>query len=264
MSLARIRTTSNLADSYFSTRSSGRFVKRWGIHYELSKSCAYPDGLRWYRYDGQFITHQRQQKKGEDMGDANPFKDAPLYDTTRYDLHQLLIKRAKELGVQVSPSCPSQSAYNRTLTRSLQILMNSRVAKYVEETDFAGVEVDGKLYKGDVVLGADGESTQYNFLRLPADVPPDQASSRRLASSSSVSTTLLDQAVTPSSAPRTRPTASAPTPSAPTSRPSTKTHGVSGSAPMRTSSSARRRVGRRCTGCSPSLSRSSFHLRTQC
>lgn len=40
---------------------------------------------------------------------------------------------------------------------SLQIMMNSRVAKYVEEADFAGVEVDGKLYTADVVLGADGE-----------------------------------------------------------------------------------------------------------
>ncbi|BGP25865.1 hypothetical protein JCM10295v2_004805 [Rhodotorula toruloides] len=126
--------------------NSGRFVKRWGIHYELSKHCAYPDGLRWYRYDGQFITHQRQQKKGEDMGEANPFKDAPLYDTTRYDLHQLLIKRAKELGVQV--------------------MMNSRVAKYVEEADFAGVEVDGKLYKADVVLGADGVKSKARELVL--------------------------------------------------------------------------------------------------
>lgn len=25
--------------------NSGRFVKRWGIHYELSKYCAFPDGL---------------------------------------------------------------------------------------------------------------------------------------------------------------------------------------------------------------------------
>lgn len=189
------------------------------------------------------------------MGDANPFKDAPLYDTTRYDLHQLLIKRAKELGVQVSPSCLSQLACNRTLMRFPQILMNTRVAKYVEEADFAGVEVDGKLYKADVVLGADGWSDFSGFLRLPADVSFGQASSRRLANSFSVSTTLPDQAATPSSAPRTRPTASAPTPSAPTSRPSMKTHGVSGSDPTRTSSSARRRAGRRCTGCSPSQSR---------
>lgn len=81
--------------------NSGRLVKRWGIHYELSKHCAYPDGLRYYRYNGEFITHQRHQKQGDALGDENPFEDAPLYDTTRYELHRILIKRAKELGADV-------------------------------------------------------------------------------------------------------------------------------------------------------------------
>lgn len=34
--------------------------------------------------------------------------------------------------------------------------MGKRVDKYIEEADYAGVEVDGQLYKADVVLGADG------------------------------------------------------------------------------------------------------------
>ncbi|BGP41482.1 hypothetical protein JCM10450v2_005530 [Rhodotorula kratochvilovae] len=126
--------------------NSGRLVKRWGIHYELSKACAYPDGLRYYRYDGDLITHQRHQRQGESLGEENPFKDAPLYDTTRYDLHEILIKRAKELGAELR--------------------MDARVTKYIEEADYAAVEVDGQVHKADVVLGADGVKSKARELVL--------------------------------------------------------------------------------------------------
>ncbi|GAA6050674.1 hypothetical protein JCM3770_000886 [Rhodotorula araucariae] len=126
--------------------NSGRLVKRWGIHYELSKACAYPDGLRYYRYDGELITHQRHQRQADSLGDANPFKDAPLYDTTRYDLHEILIKRAKELGAELR--------------------MDARVTKYIEEADYSAVEVDGQIHKADVVLGADGVKSKARELVL--------------------------------------------------------------------------------------------------
>ncbi|GAA5986121.1 hypothetical protein JCM11641_004717 [Rhodosporidiobolus odoratus] len=116
--------------------NSGRFIKRWGIHYALSQHCAYPDGLTYRRYDGELITHSRPQKQGDEMGDENPFKDAPLYDTTRYDLHRILIDRAKELGAEIK--------------------MGSRVTKHFETETSAGVEVAGERYEADVVIGADG------------------------------------------------------------------------------------------------------------
>ncbi|GAA6016288.1 hypothetical protein JCM10207_000458 [Rhodosporidiobolus poonsookiae] len=116
--------------------NSGRFVKRWGIFYEVSKACAFPDGLRYYRYDGDFITHHRANKQGEAMGAENPFKDAPLIDTTRYDLHNIMINRARELGVHIR--------------------MGARVSKHFEDERSASVEVDGQTYTADIVIGADG------------------------------------------------------------------------------------------------------------
>lgn len=80
--------------------NSGRFVKRWGIHYELSKYCAYPDGLIIRKYDGTFIVHQNHKKERKE-GEKDPFAEAPLYDTTRKDLHRIMIARAKELGAKV-------------------------------------------------------------------------------------------------------------------------------------------------------------------
>ncbi|GAA5839973.1 hypothetical protein JCM11251_006576 [Rhodosporidiobolus azoricus] len=120
--------------------NSGRFVKRWGIHYELSKACAYPDGLCYRRFDGEIITHAHAPKGGKELGDKNPFKDAPLYDTTRADLHRILIDRARELGADLRMGC--------------------RVDKHFETAHSAGVEVSGQKYEADVVLGADGVKSQ--------------------------------------------------------------------------------------------------------
>ncbi|GAA6040512.1 hypothetical protein JCM8097_005441 [Rhodosporidiobolus ruineniae] len=128
--------------------NSGRFCKRWGIHYELSKSCAYPDGLTYRRFDGDLITHEHAVKRGASMGDSNPFKDAPLYDTTRADLHRILIERAQELGADIR--------------------MGSRVDRHFETPTSAGVEVNGERVEADVLLGADGVKSQVreNYLKI--------------------------------------------------------------------------------------------------
>lgn len=81
--------------------NSGRFIKRWGIHHELSKHCAYPDGLTILKYDGEVIVNQNHKKEKKTEG-PDPFKEAPLYDTTRSGLHAVLLARARELGAEVS------------------------------------------------------------------------------------------------------------------------------------------------------------------
>ena len=77
-----------------------------GIHYELSRSCAFTDGLEIRKFDGTHIVFQegRAKEVADPKSaniDINPFADSPLYDTQRSDLHECLLNRARELGATV-------------------------------------------------------------------------------------------------------------------------------------------------------------------
>lgn len=88
------------------SRLRSRLIKRWGIHHELSKHCAFTDGVIIRKYDGDLIVHQRPRV--DSLVKVDPFVDAPLYDTQRADLHRILLSRARELGAVVR-SFPSRS-----------------------------------------------------------------------------------------------------------------------------------------------------------
>lgn len=80
--------------------------------------------------------------------------------------------------------------------------MGVRVDKYIENNESASIEVKGKTYTADVVVGADGKRQGFvgGCSALGADtLSAAQVSSRRLASLSSAFTTLRRPAATLSS-----------------------------------------------------------------
>ncbi|KAL8287413.1 hypothetical protein RQP46_003271 [Phenoliferia psychrophenolica] len=134
--LEQTKVFRRLGDNIGLFPNSGRLVKRWGIHYELSKSCAFTDGLTIRKYDGTHIVFQTP--RSNDSADPtstditiNPFSDAPL---------------AKELGA--------------TIVQGVQ------VTNFIERQESASVEAGGVIYTADVVIGADGVKSKARELVL--------------------------------------------------------------------------------------------------
>jgi hypothetical protein len=92
--------------------------------------CGVSRGWKIIRYDGVVL------------GDSRPpegfawSKDAPLYDCHRADMHRLLFETASKMGAELH--------------------LGSRVEDYREDDDGAEITLNGKTWRGDVVIGADG------------------------------------------------------------------------------------------------------------
>lgn len=110
--------------------NAGRFFPRWGIHDEMMKYCGVSRGWTMMRFDGVHLGDSRPPP-----GFAFP-KDAPLYDCHRADMHRLLFETAARMGAELH--------------------LGSRVEEYREDDDGAEITVNGKTWRGDVVIGADG------------------------------------------------------------------------------------------------------------
>ena len=91
-----------------------------------------------YRNDGKFLAKQmmggRRADREQDISEL--WMNSPAYDMHRGDLHQIFLDTAREYGADVR--------------------LGSPVTQYFETKDYAGVEVHGKEYTADVVIGADG------------------------------------------------------------------------------------------------------------
>ena len=74
------------------------------------------------------------RRPGEEVPEL--WRNAPGYDMHRGDLHQIFLDTAKEYGADVR--------------------LGSPVTRYFETETHASVEVTGKVYTADVVVGADG------------------------------------------------------------------------------------------------------------
>ncbi|KAK4702470.1 hypothetical protein P7C70_g3751, partial [Phenoliferia sp. Uapishka_3] len=149
--LEQTRAFLPLGDNIGIFPNSGRLMKRWGIHYELSKACAFTDGLEIRKYDGTHIVFQPGRVKDAVDPDStdikiNPFADAPLYDTERRHLHDILLKRAKELGATIQQGI--------------------KVIGFSENAEGATVEAGGTVYTADVVIGADGVKSKAREVAL--------------------------------------------------------------------------------------------------
>jgi flavin-dependent dehydrogenase len=93
------------------------------------------DHFKIFRNDGKFLASQAMGgRKSEDLPEI--WKNSPAYDMHRGDLHQVFLDTAREYGADVR--------------------LGSPVARYFETESHAGVEVNGKEYTADVVVGADG------------------------------------------------------------------------------------------------------------
>jgi len=98
------------------------------------------DYFKIFRNDGKFLATQAMSApRGPDVPEI--WKNAPGYDMHRGDLHQIFLDTAREYGADVRLGHP--------------------VTRYFEEDGFAGVEVLGKEYRADCVIGADGTHTPF-------------------------------------------------------------------------------------------------------
>jgi hypothetical protein len=97
--------------------------------------------------------HQRRIARGEDSAGTTTNCNAqyhpqdraePLYDCHRADMHRLLFETAARMGATLH--------------------LGSRVEKYAEDDDGAEVTVNGKSWRGDVVISADGVKSR---VRIP-------------------------------------------------------------------------------------------------
>lgn len=124
--------------------NAGRLIYRWGIHPLIDPLSGHMDFFSIYRNDGKFLAKQMmggRTTREEDIPEL--WRNSPAYDMHRGDLHQIFLDTAREYGADVR--------------------LGSPVVRYFETKDIAGVEVHGKEYTADVVIGADGITTHMSF-----------------------------------------------------------------------------------------------------
>jgi flavin-dependent dehydrogenase len=110
-------------------------IYRWGIHERIDPLSGHCDHFKIFRNDGKYLASQPMSApKGPDVPEA--YRNSPGYDMHRGDLHQIFLDTAREYGADVR--------------------LGSPVTTYFETETHAGVEVHGKEYTADVVIGADG------------------------------------------------------------------------------------------------------------
>ena len=119
--------------------NAGKFFPRWGIHDEMAKYCGFARGWKMMRYDGVLLADMRIPEG------VNIFpKEAALYDCHRADMHRLLFETAARMGATLH--------------------LGSRVENYHEDENGAEITVNGEIFRGDLVIGADGVKSK---ARLP-------------------------------------------------------------------------------------------------
>ncbi|KAI0449075.1 FAD binding domain protein [Xylaria acuta] len=129
------------------TPNATRLFRRWGVFDELKSKAAVPSYLAVRRYDGtQLLAYEErfQEKMIQRYG-------APFWDVHRADLQTCLVHRAISLGVDMEVGCE------------------------IDSVDFDQAVVtakDGRCFRGDVILGADGLWSRTRNLMLQRDVPP--------------------------------------------------------------------------------------------
>ncbi|KAJ9623980.1 hypothetical protein H2203_005427 [Taxawa tesnikishii (nom. ined.)] len=120
------------------TPNGARLLEHWGVLSQLWEATATPTVFSIHRYNGALLARERDFDKNMEAKYS-----APFFDVFRSDLQRVLYTRAKELGVRfrfdeevISIDLPTSSI-----------------------SEFAGPEVataSGKLFTGDLVIGADG------------------------------------------------------------------------------------------------------------
>lgn len=114
------------------TPNASRILQEWGLGKSIDELGAEPTSLTVHRYkDGKILAHEENfnVKMRQRYG-------APFVDMYRVDLQKLLYDKAIDLGVDVK--------------------LGERVASVRHEGEAAVVLDTGKVYTGDLVVGADG------------------------------------------------------------------------------------------------------------
>ncbi|KAI1131886.1 FAD binding domain protein [Nemania abortiva] len=129
------------------TPNATRIFHHWGVFDELQTKAAIPSYLAVRRYDGtQLLAYEDhfQEKMLQRYG-------APFWDIHRADLQASLVRRAISLGVVIETGCE------------------------ITTVDFSQAAVtaqDGRTFRGDVILGADGLWSRTRNLMLEQETLP--------------------------------------------------------------------------------------------
>ncbi|KAI8956700.1 putative monooxygenase [Daldinia sp. FL1419] len=129
------------------TPNASRLFHHWGVFDELSSKAAAPSYLAVRRYDGTRVLAREdryQEKILEKYG-------APFWDLHRADLQEVLVRRARSLGVEIQLGADVQS-------------VDSRRASVVMQ--------DGQTVQGDLILGADGLWSRTRSFLLQQQLTP--------------------------------------------------------------------------------------------
>ncbi|GAA5837196.1 hypothetical protein JCM11251_005282 [Rhodosporidiobolus azoricus] len=139
---------SRLGDTIGIMPNAGKILGRWPQLFDtLDPMCGHSRGLSIYRWDGKFIVDQkppplvpRDQETPEDTerreAEEKAFRESPMFDAHRGDLHQTLLNYARSVGVEV---CQGVA-----------------VAAYEETDTGASVVINGTRHTADVIIAADG------------------------------------------------------------------------------------------------------------
>ncbi|KAG9503476.1 hypothetical protein J7337_006321 [Fusarium musae] len=129
--------------------NSGRLLLKWGLGPYIEQYAVKPDSMTFRRWaNGDPIAYTRLSPDFEDR------YGAPYYVIHRADFHRALCRRAEDLGVK--------------------IVTDSRVTDYDESIPSAKT-YDGREYRADLVIAADGVKSQARSVALGgSDLPPQK------------------------------------------------------------------------------------------
>ncbi|KAK5062718.1 hypothetical protein LTR84_004792 [Exophiala bonariae] len=125
--------------------NAGRIFRRWGVDGEITKKMRaisidlVKHGFRIHKYTGEHIITQKTPEQDP---------DAPVFNGHRGELHEIVFNHAKDdLGIPIH--------------------LGTRIGKYLEEKDCAGIELEsGEQIFADVVIGSDGVRSKARELVL--------------------------------------------------------------------------------------------------
>ncbi|KAH8916249.1 FAD/NAD(P)-binding domain-containing protein [Atractiella rhizophila] len=112
---------------------------RMGLHPILRPKCGNSRGIEILRYDGKYLVDQRMPKEMDHLFPVHK----PIYDAHRGDLHEILVEKAKEVGVDLRQGVKVTEYSDDTPAKPSISFLNPSTGK--NETIHA-----------DAIVGADG------------------------------------------------------------------------------------------------------------
>jgi salicylate hydroxylase len=132
--------------------NSTRVLASWGLEEKLSKHATSPRLCNMVGWKGNKISEMDFHAYEEDCG-------TPFWDFHRANLHLGLLERAIELGAKLT-------------TKAKVVNVEYESSRDGQSTTATAVCGDGKRYKADLIVGADGINSKCREILLGHEDPP--------------------------------------------------------------------------------------------